>query len=68
MVDFGKPFKKAGYTHHGYLPPTDKIFSIGPMIGGTPMTELLGVLPKKATAEDKGAGPKAKGKRSQQKK
>ena len=58
MVDWSKPFKRGRTTHHGYAPPTDKMFSIGPIIAGRPMTEWLGVSPEKAPTEDKVAEPK----------
>lgn len=65
--DLSKPFKWKGVTHRGLAKPDHPIFSDGPMIAGIPLSEWLGGSPKKATDEDKVAGPKgkSKGKRNQ---
>jgi hypothetical protein len=51
-IDWTKPFKMGGVTHRGLAKPGHPIFSDGPIIAGIPLTEWLGVSPKKATPED----------------
>ena len=71
MEDISKPYKRGGVTYLGYAKPSDPMFQVGPIIAGIPLTEWLGLSPKKATEDDKVAGPKgkakgkAKGKRNQ---
>jgi hypothetical protein len=66
-IDWTKPFKMGRVTHLGLIPPGDPELSVGPMIGGTPLSELLGVSPKKATDEEKVAALKGKAKGKQKK-
>jgi len=61
VIDWTKPFKVGGVTHRGLVPPDDPMFHVGPIIAGIPLSEWLGVSPKKATDDDKVAGPKGNG-------
>lgn len=62
-IDWTKPFKIGRVTHLGLVPPGDPMFSGGPMIAGRRLDEWLESSPKKATDEDKDAGPKGEGER-----
>jgi hypothetical protein len=47
LIDLTKPFKMGRLTHRGLAKPGDPMFSDGPIIAGIPLTEWLGVSPKK---------------------